>query len=95
MKIILINIILPLAIIVYYERNKEEKQKGYQLVKSIWYFYSAVVLILNYFGEKSVTQDDLTGFAIALALFEGVPGFWELIQWKIKVLIGGSILKFV
>ena len=51
------------------------------------YFYSALYLIFKYFGKKSITNDYLTGFAIALALLEGVPGFWELTKEKIKLSI--------
>ncbi len=88
MYFVLSCIIIPLILVIYYELNRVQREKSYQLAKSIWYFYSALFLIFNYFGEKSIINEHLTGFAIALALLEGTPGFWKLTEMKIKVLFG-------
>lgn len=85
MFFVLSCIFIPLLLVIYYEVDTSKREKSYLLAKSIWYFYSALFLILNYFGEKSITSDHLTGFAIALALLEGTPGFCELTKKKIKM----------
>lgn len=85
MCFVLSCIIIPLILVIYYKINEPKHEKAYQSIKSIWYFYSAIFLILNYFGEGSITDDHLTGFAIALALFEGVPGFWDLTKNKMRL----------
>lgn len=77
-------ILFPIVIIIYYVVNAEKHEKSYQMVKSVWYFYYAIFTVLNYIGEKSVTSDVLVGFTIALALFEGLPGFIKLTIWKFK-----------
>ena len=81
-------IIIPIVIVIYYIINIEKNEKSYQLVKSVWYFYYAIATFLNFIGEKSVTSDVIVGFTIALALYEGLPGFIKLTMWKIKALIG-------
>lgn len=50
------------------------------------YYEMDLFLVFNYFGEKSITNNHLTGFAIALALLEGVPGFWALKKRKLNYL---------
>lgn len=77
-------IVLPIVIIIYYVVNTEKHEKSYQMVKSVWYFYYAIFTVLNYIGEKSATSDALVGFTVALALFEGLPGFIKLTIWKFK-----------
>lgn len=79
-------IVFPVAIIVYYVVDMEKHEKTFQMVKSVWYFYYAVLTVFNYLGEKSVTSDELVGFTVALALFEGMPGFIKLTIWKFKQL---------
>ncbi len=79
-------ILLPVAIVVYYVISTEKHEKSYQFVKSVWYTYYAIATVCNYVGEKSVTSDVLIGFTVALALFEGLPGFIKLTIWKIKIL---------
>ena len=79
-------IIFPVAIIVYYVINTKRYEKSYQLVKAIWYFYYAIATIYSYMGEESITSDILIGFTVALALFEGLPGFINLKIWMGKIL---------
>lgn len=79
-------ILFPIVIIIYYVINMKKREKSYQMVKSVWYFYYAVFTIFNYIGEKSVTSDELVGFTVGLALFEGLPGFIKLTIWKFKQL---------
>lgn len=79
-------IVFPVIIIIYYIVDIEKHEKSYQMVKSVWYFYYAIFTVFNYIGEKSVASDNLVGFTVALALFEGVPGFIKLTIWKIKML---------
>ena len=85
MFFVLICSIIPICLVFYYEVDTSKREKSYLLAKSIWYFYSALFLIFHYFGEKSITNDHLTGFAIALALLEGTPGFLELTKKKFKM----------
>lgn len=79
-------IVFPVIIIIYYIVDIEKHEKSYQMVKSVWYFYYAIFTVFNYIGEKSVASDNLVGFTVALALFEGLPGFIKLTIWKIKML---------
>lgn len=83
-------ILFPVVIIIYYVLNTKKHEKSYQLVKSIWYFYYAIATVYNLAGEKSVTSGELAGFTVALALFEGLPGFIKLTAWKIQQLNNGN-----
>lgn len=77
--------LFPVIIIIYYVSNIEKHEKSYQMVKSVWYFYYAIFTVVNYIvGEKSVASDNLVGFTVALALFEGLPGFIKLTILKFK-----------
>lgn len=88
MYFVLFCIILPLIVAIYCKLDKSKGEEAYQSVKSVWYFYSALFLIYKYFGANSITEDHLTGFAIALALFEGVPGYFKFTIKKLKIFFG-------
>lgn len=77
-------IIFPVAIFIYYLTNTQKHEQTYQLIKSIWYFYYAIATFFAFIGEESITSNDIVGFTIALALFEGLPGFIKIKILEIK-----------
>lgn len=93
---ILLCILVPIVIFIYYLQNKRKRKKSYIWVKSIWYFYSAIFLIIKYYADNSINDVYVTGFAISLALFEGIPSIWELTIDKLFVFVrctNGNLLK--
>lgn len=84
---ILQYIVVPIAISIYYIINTKKHERSYNMVKSVWYFYYAFFNCLFKFAISSVSNDDLIGFTVALALYEGTPGLVQLYKWKWKKIL--------
>lgn len=68
---ILINIILPIGLCIVYSRNPAKQERNYVLTKSLWYLFYAIIITANYLWR--IESPSVVGFAVTLAVFEGLP----------------------
>lgn len=71
LNFILINIILPTGLCIVYSRSPAKQERNYVLTKSIWYLFYAIIITANYLWR--IESPSVVGFAVTLAVFEGLP----------------------
>ena len=80
---ILMNIILPTGLCIIYSRNPAKQGRNYILTKSLWYLLYAIVITANYLW--GIESPSVIGFAVTLAIFEGLPPILTAIMGTKKI----------
>ncbi len=70
-RIVIIHILVPAILSVYYSFNKKANQRNYDITKGIFYLANAVAVILDFF--LNTYEFSVAGLSVTIAIMEGVP----------------------
>lgn len=68
---VLVNMVLPLILSIYYSKKSEKQQINYELTKGVWYLLYGGMVVIDYLCQKQTQY--IAGFTVTLAIMEGIP----------------------
>lgn len=65
------NVFLPLILSIYYSKYPKKNQINYEITKGIWYLIYGSIVAVDYLCKQETKY--VIGFAVSLAIMEGIP----------------------